>query len=171
MKAAVFKDVGKPLEVEVVADPTPEPSELVMKVHFCGICGTDLHATREGLTTACCGQILGHEYVGEIVEVGKEAEGDWKKGDRVCAMPFIACGHCLPCAAGHFFECTDKKVSGVDDQAGQVPEQPVDPFAYDDVLHIRAMKQRQGLTQFIAFRIPIHPDIMCRVLHRLDCVR
>ena len=118
MKAAVFKEVGKPLVVETVADPVPEASELVMKVSFCGICGTDLHATREGLTTACCGQILGHEYVGEIVEVGKEAAGDWQVGDRVCAMPFIACGRCLPCAAGRFFECANKKVSGVDDQGG-----------------------------------------------------
>lgn len=118
MKAAVFKEVGQPLSVESVDDPTPEANELVMKVGFCGICGTDLHATREGLTTACCDQILGHEYVGEIVEVGKEAEGDWKVGDRVCAMPFIACGHCLPCAAGRFFECADKKVSGVDDPGG-----------------------------------------------------
>jgi 2-desacetyl-2-hydroxyethyl bacteriochlorophyllide A dehydrogenase len=118
MKAAVFKEVGKPLQVETVEDPKPEASELVMKVGFCGICGTDLHATREGLTTACCDQILGHEYVGEIVEVGKEADGDWEVGDRICAMPFIACGQCLPCAAGRFFECNDKKVSGVDDQGG-----------------------------------------------------
>lgn len=118
MKAALFKEVGKPLQVEKVEDPTPESTELVMKVSYCGVCGTDLHATREGLTTACCDQILGHEYVGEIVEVGKEAEGNWQLGDRVCAMPFIACGKCLPCAAGHFFECQNKKVSGVDDQGG-----------------------------------------------------
>jgi (R,R)-butanediol dehydrogenase/meso-butanediol dehydrogenase/diacetyl reductase len=118
MKAAVFKEVGKPLQVETVDDPTPEATELVMKVGFCGVCGTDLHATREGLTTACCDQILGHEYVGEIVEVGKQAAGNWQVGDRVCAMPFIACGHCLPCAAGRFFECQDKKVSGVDDPGG-----------------------------------------------------
>ncbi len=71
MKAAVFKEVGKPLSVETVDDPSPESSELVMKVGFCGICGTDLHATREGLTTACCGQILGHEYGGDIVGVGR----------------------------------------------------------------------------------------------------
>ena len=118
MKAAVFKEVGKPLEVETVADPQPDPRGLVMKVGYCGICGTDLHATREGLTTACCGQILGHEYVGEIVEVGREAEGNWQVGERVCAMPFIACGHCLPCAAGRFFECQDKKVAGVDAPGG-----------------------------------------------------
>ncbi len=118
MQAAVFKAVGEPLAIETVADPTPEASELVVKVGFCGVCGTDLHATREGLTTACCGQILGHEYVGEIVEVGKEAEGDWQVGERVCALPFIACGKCLPCAKGQFFECMNKKVSGVDDQGG-----------------------------------------------------
>jgi len=118
MKAAVFKEVGKPLAVETIPDPVPEDSELVMKVGFCGICGTDLHATREGLTTACCDQVLGHEYVGEIVEVGKAAEGDWKVGDRVCAMPFIGCGKCRACATGHFFECQNKKVCGVDAQGG-----------------------------------------------------
>lgn len=118
MKAAVFKEVGSPLTVETVDDPTPQSTGLVMKVSFCGVCGTDLHATREGLTTACCGQVLGHEYVGEIVEVGKDAEGDWEIGDRVCALPFIACGKCLPCAAGHFFECQNKSVSGVDAPGG-----------------------------------------------------
>lgn len=118
MKAAVFKEVGTPLVVENVADPQPDPRGLVMKVAYCGVCGTDLHATREGLTTACCGQILGHEYVGEIAEVGAQAEGDWQVGDKVCALPFIACGHCLPCAAGHFFECQDKKVAGVDAPGG-----------------------------------------------------
>jgi 2-desacetyl-2-hydroxyethyl bacteriochlorophyllide A dehydrogenase len=118
MKAAVFKEVGTPLVVENVPDPEPDPRGLVMKVAYCGVCGTDLHATREGLTTACCGQILGHEYVGEIAEVGAQAEGDWQIGDKVCALPFIACGHCLPCAAGRFFECQDKKVAGVDAPGG-----------------------------------------------------
>ena len=102
MKAAVFKEVGTPLAVETVDDPTPEASELVMKVGFCGICGTDLHATREGLTTACCGQILGHEYVGEIVEVGKEAAGDWKVGDRVVPCPLSPAGTACPVLPGVF---------------------------------------------------------------------
>lgn len=118
MKAAVFEAVGEPLRIRTVDDPSPEPGGLVMKVGYCGICGTDLHATREGLTTACCGQILGHEYVGEIVEVGKQADGDWRVGDRVCAMPFIACGNCLACASGRFFECQNKKVPGVDAPGG-----------------------------------------------------
>jgi len=118
MKAAVFKAVGQPLAVEDVPDPSPEASELVVKVGYCGICGTDLHATREGLTTAGCGQVLGHEYVGEIVEVGKEAKNSWQVGDRVCAMPFIGCGKCQPCANGHFFECQTKKTAGIDAPGG-----------------------------------------------------
>ncbi|MFT6310632.1 MAG: (R,R)-butanediol dehydrogenase/meso-butanediol dehydrogenase/diacetyl reductase [Porticoccus sp.] len=118
MKAAVFKQVGTPLAVENIADPAPQASELVVKVSYCGVCGTDLHATREGLTTACCGQVLGHEYVGEIAEVGKQAEGNWQVGDRVCALPFIACGNCKACANGRFFECLNKKVSGVDAPGG-----------------------------------------------------
>jgi len=118
MKAAVFKEVGQPLSVETVDDPTPEANELVLKVAYCGVCGTDLHATREGLTTACCGRILGHEYVGEVAEVGKEAAGNWQVGDRVCSIPFIGCGQCPACATGQFFQCINKKISGVDDQGG-----------------------------------------------------
>ena len=118
MKAAVFKEVGKPLEVETVADPVPREDGLVMKVGYCGICGTDLHATREGLTTACCGQILGHEYVGEIVEVGPKADGNWEVGDKICSIPFLACGHCAACATGRFYECQDKLLNGIDAPGG-----------------------------------------------------
>lgn len=118
MRAAVFREVGQPLSVETVEDPVPREDGLVVKVGYCGICGTDLHATREGLTTACCGQILGHEYVGEIVEVGPQAEGDWQVGEHVCAMPFLACGRCAACATGRFFECQDKQVAGVDAPGG-----------------------------------------------------
>ena len=43
MKAAVFKNLGQPLQIETVPDPAPEATELVVKVAYCGICGTDLH--------------------------------------------------------------------------------------------------------------------------------
>ncbi|MFT4823721.1 MAG: (R,R)-butanediol dehydrogenase/meso-butanediol dehydrogenase/diacetyl reductase [Halioglobus sp.] len=114
MKAAVFKEVGKPLVIEEVPDTTPDSSELVIKVSYCGICGTDLHSTREGLMTVGCDQVLGHEYVGEIVEVGKEAVGSWEIGDRVCAIPLIGCGKCRACANGRIFECQTKKTQGID---------------------------------------------------------
>ena len=52
MKAAVFKNLGQPLQIEKVPDPTPEATELVVQVAYCGICGTDLHSTREGAFAA-----------------------------------------------------------------------------------------------------------------------
>ena len=77
MKAAVFKEVGKPMVVETVADPAPEANQLVVKVGYCGICGTDLHSTREGAATVACDSILGHEFVGEVVEIGKTTASAW----------------------------------------------------------------------------------------------
>ena len=59
MKAAVLKNLGQPLQIEKVPDPAPEATELVVKVAYCGICGTDLHSTREGAFAAECDSILG----------------------------------------------------------------------------------------------------------------
>ncbi|MEP5765690.1 MAG: zinc-binding dehydrogenase [Halieaceae bacterium] len=113
MKAAVFKEVGKPMVVETVDDPTPEADQLVLKVGYCGICGTDLHSTREGAATVDSGCILGHEFVGEVVEVGKELQGKWHKGDRACSLPFLGCGHCAACLTGRPFECASVQLTGL----------------------------------------------------------
>ena len=74
MKAAVFHKAGEPLVVEDVADPVPGPSDLVIAVRACGICGTDLHWTEHHNTDGAWrdlapGGILGHEFAGEVVEV------------------------------------------------------------------------------------------------------
>jgi (R,R)-butanediol dehydrogenase/meso-butanediol dehydrogenase/diacetyl reductase len=45
MQAAVFRGVGNPLSIEQVSDPEPRPGDLLIKVEYCGICGSDLHAT------------------------------------------------------------------------------------------------------------------------------
>ena len=62
MRAAVFKEVGKPMVVETIADPTPEANELVVKVGYCGICGTDLHSTREGAATVPCDSVWAMDF-------------------------------------------------------------------------------------------------------------
>jgi 2-desacetyl-2-hydroxyethyl bacteriochlorophyllide A dehydrogenase len=118
VKAAVFKEVGKPMVVEDVDDPTPEADQLVVKVGYCGICGTDLHSTREGAATVACGSILGHEFVGEVVEVGKSLKKDWNDGDRVCSLPFLSCGKCASCVTGRPFECVELKCTGLDVPGG-----------------------------------------------------
>jgi (R,R)-butanediol dehydrogenase/meso-butanediol dehydrogenase/diacetyl reductase len=113
MKAAVFKEVGQPLVVETVPDPAPEDQQLVVKVGYCGICGTDLHSTREGDATVEHGCILGHEFVGEVAEVGKALKSQWQVGDRVCSLPFLGCGTCKACVNGRPFECATVQLTGL----------------------------------------------------------
>jgi threonine dehydrogenase-like Zn-dependent dehydrogenase len=79
MKAAIFKEKGK-LVVEEVPDPKPEVDEIILKVKYCAICGSDLHRYDHGMMSP--GLIMGHEYAGEVVEMGKNVNG-FKKGDRL----------------------------------------------------------------------------------------
>lgn len=106
MRAAVFDGPGKKLEVRQAADPTPERGQLVLKVRYCGICGSDLHMTEEGaVMNPGPGSILGHEFCGEVVAVGPGADA-WKEGDRITALPFMGCGSCAECLAGQPVWCS-----------------------------------------------------------------
>ena len=110
MKAATFHDVGAPLVVEDVHDPAPGPNELLISVGACGICGTDLHWTENrdrsgGWRELRKGAVLGHEFAGEVVEVGRDIKGRFRPGDSVCALPFIGCGTCSACLTGRFYRC------------------------------------------------------------------
>ncbi|WP_439816013.1 zinc-binding dehydrogenase [Zavarzinia sp. CC-PAN008] len=106
MKAAVFKAAGQPLAIETVDDPTPGPTDLVLKVKRCGICGSDLHASEPGSQGLVrCGTVMGHEFSGEVVAVGSAVRDTWKTGDRVAAVPFIGCGSCELCARGESIWC------------------------------------------------------------------
>ena len=101
MKAAVFRGVGRPLSIEDVALPQAGAGELVLRVHYCGVCGSDLHATHPGLFVVPDGTVLGHEFSGEIVESGS---ADWKVGQRITALPNNACAECR---AQGFQQCKD----------------------------------------------------------------
>ena len=82
MKAAVFHELGKPLRVETVDKPQAGPGEIVLKVHFCGVCGSDLHSTHPGVFVVPDGTILGHEFAGEIVEFGRVGLENRRNGHR-----------------------------------------------------------------------------------------
>jgi len=101
MRAAIFHELGKPLRVETVDKPQAGPGEIVLKVHYCGICGSDLHSTHPGVFVVPNGTILGHEFAGEIVESG--APG-WKVGEMATALPNNACEDCRKLGLG---ECKD----------------------------------------------------------------
>lgn len=96
MKAAVYKAL-KTIEFQDRPIPKAGPGEIVIKIKYCGICGTDMHIYYEGILPP--GIVLGHENVGIVAEVGKGVEG-WKVGDRVVAGPPGPCGKCYYCLHG-----------------------------------------------------------------------
>ena len=112
MKALQFVEVGKPLRVGEIPMPNAGPGGLVFKVKACGICGSDLHAVEvPGLLQP--GSVLGHEYSGEVVEVGPACEG-WRVGDRLIAVPARPCGTCFECQRGRYAECSQIIAQGFD---------------------------------------------------------
>ena len=115
MKAAVFHRSGLPLSIEDIPDPECGPGEMVLRVCACGVCGTDLHWSEvnnaeSGWRDIHPGAVMGHEFAGEIVEIGRDVPAGWKVGDRVCAMPQLGCGRCAACLAGRPHRCPDGKI-------------------------------------------------------------
>lgn len=106
MKAAVYPGHGQPVAIEDIPDPTPGSGEVVIKVHRCGICGTDLSMTKGEMWDYGPNSRLGHEYAGEIVAVGAGVES-LKIGGRIAVLPSGACGHCAGCAGGNHVLCRE----------------------------------------------------------------
>jgi (R,R)-butanediol dehydrogenase/meso-butanediol dehydrogenase/diacetyl reductase len=111
MRAAVFRALNQPLSIEEVAEPCPSANEVVIRVGRCGICGSDLHMTREPAFGIASGTVLGHEFAGEVVEVGSAAVG-LKSGDPVAVAPIRGCGYCPCCRNGEPAWCTQMSLQG-----------------------------------------------------------
>ena len=109
MRALTWQGKRK-VSVETVPDPRIEaPNDAVVKVTSTAICGSDLHLYEVLGPFLSPGDILGHETMGVVEEVGPEA-GDLKVGDRV-VVPFnISCGHCWMCSRGFFAQCETTQV-------------------------------------------------------------
>ncbi|MEM7541935.1 MAG: alcohol dehydrogenase catalytic domain-containing protein [Pseudomonadota bacterium] len=123
MQAAVFKSPGQPLAIEEIEAPRLRPEGLIIEVKACGICGSDLHMAEVhdssgGMQPLRAGAVMGHEFCGEIAEVGKGAKSDWQVGERVTALPYLACGHCYECLAGFGHRCPQARYTGMGGEAG-----------------------------------------------------
>ncbi len=103
MRAAYFNGPNRPITIENVADPHPGPGELLVKVCRCGICGSDISMTGDAPLTLPLGR-FGHEYSGEVVEVGGEVD-TFRRGDRISALPVAPCGTCEGCRSGNPLFC------------------------------------------------------------------
>lgn len=109
MKAVTWHGKGD-VRVDEVPDPViQQPTDAVIRVTTTNICGSDLHLVEPLAPFMAVGDVMGHETMGEVVEVGGET-GDLRVGDRV-SIPFqISCGHCWMCARGLYTQCETTQV-------------------------------------------------------------
>ena len=115
MKAVTFQGLHTPLAFEDVPDPVPGAGELVIEVGRCGICGSDLHMTQDAAYGCQHGDILGHEFAGEVVALGTDdGEGfaGHKVGDLVSVIPLVSCGACESCRRGTVQWCEQFGLQG-----------------------------------------------------------
>lgn len=92
------------------------PNDLLIKIRKSAICGTDMHIYQWddwAQKTIPVPMVVGHEYVGEVVDIGSEVKG-FSKGDRVSGEGHITCGHCRNCRAGRRHLCRNTYGVGVD---------------------------------------------------------
>src|SRR3954468_1840511 len=100
------------VRVQQVPDPKIlNPDDAIVRITSTAICGSDLHLYNGFIPSMERGDILGHEFMGEVVEVGRDVK-KLKTGDRV-VVPFpIACGRCHFCKAGIFAACDNSNPNG-----------------------------------------------------------
>jgi L-iditol 2-dehydrogenase len=108
MQAAVYRGIDD-VRIETVPVPGIGPGEVLIEVHGCGICGTDLKKIHTGSHSAP--RIFGHETVGTIAALGADVEG-FAVGDRVAVFHHIPCGDCYYCRKKTFAQCPVYKQVG-----------------------------------------------------------
>jgi (R,R)-butanediol dehydrogenase/meso-butanediol dehydrogenase/diacetyl reductase len=131
MKAAVYYG-QQDVRVEDVPEPVVGQGELKLRIGYNGICGTDLHEFLTGphliphehphpRTGAIAPLVMGHEFAGEVVDVGDGVEG-FDVGARVAAEPIHSCGECRFCRSGDYNLCTGVAFQGCDAPGGGLAE-------------------------------------------------
>jgi len=111
MKALVFKDVGKLVLEEIPVPQVKEPDDVLLKVKAVGICGSDVKIL-EGKHHFKPNTVLGHEFCGEVIEVGSHVKY-LKVGDRVAIDNNIRCGFCSFCRMGLSSQCVEIKFNAL----------------------------------------------------------
>lgn len=130
MLAALFEDDGKLVVREVPTPMIVDRQDVLVKVEICGICGTDLRILAvPPVFQAKKGIILGHEYIGQVVDIGDDVTR-FQRGDRVAVIPDIPCGYCLYCLEGRPNLCQNMIAIGGDADGG---------FAHYTVVPARAL--------------------------------
>jgi len=123
MKAVVAHG-AQDYRLEQVPVPRAGEGEIVIRVEACGICASDVKcehgASRywggDGIPPFVKGPVIpGHEFIGEIVELGERVKGDFRIGDRVISEQIIPCGECRFCKRGYYWMCEKHDIYGFQD--------------------------------------------------------
>jgi threonine dehydrogenase-like Zn-dependent dehydrogenase len=111
MKALQYVEKEKLVFTEI-PDPEPGDTDVILKIKQVGICGTDLHIYHGGMPELPTPLVLGHEFVGDVVKVGKNVQ-NVKVGDLATAEHVTGCGHCRHCRVGRPNICKTPRVYGL----------------------------------------------------------
>lgn len=114
---ALFYPAWDQLEMREVAEPTPRPGEVVVKVAAVGICGSELHGFVTHAPRRTPPLIMGHEFCGTVEALGEGVTGV-RPGDRVVVNSVISCGRCEDCLDGHSHLCREGEVFGMKRSGG-----------------------------------------------------
>ena len=121
------------MRVDTVDDPTiQDPRDIIIKVTSSGICGSDLHLYNGYMPTMKEGDIIGHEPMGEVVELGSAIK-KFQKGDRVVVPFTISCGSCFFCDRELFSLC-DESNPNADQAAEALGHSPAGLFGFSHML-------------------------------------
>jgi len=133
MRAAVYYDKHD-VRIEEICRPELKDDEVLVKVAFNGICGTDLHEWHDGANfhpKAGCPHpvsglnlplVIGHEFSGTIEAVGSSLQGQYKAGQKICAQPDFGCGECSLCKSGNRNTCPKMGFVGLSGPPGGLGE-------------------------------------------------
>ena len=129
MKAAVFREVNVPMEIEEVTVSKPGPREVLIRTKAAGICHSDMHFFN-GSYPGKLPMVLGHESAGIVEQVGSDVHYV-KPGDHVITCLSVFCGHCESCLTGHLSLCQEPEtnLSSKEEPRLSQNEQPLTPFA------------------------------------------
>ena len=112
MRVMLLDEPRQPLRLAAVAVPTPGPGQVLIRVHACAVCRTDLHVVDGELTQPKLPLVPGHEIVGSVATLGADVER-FRIGDRV-GVPWLGwtCGECRHCRAGRENLCERARFTG-----------------------------------------------------------
>ena len=129
MKAAVFREVNVPMEIEEVTVSMPGPREVLIRTQAAGICHSDMHFFN-GSYPGKLPMVLGHESAGIVEKVGSDVHYV-KPGDHVITCLSVFCGHCEQCVTGHLSLCQEPEMSRGGEEEPRISQndQPLTPFA------------------------------------------